>query len=205
MRYINDKKQLKTFFNKSYYNSINYLNYPLREKKYHNTSKDIINFFKLNPNDLLLDYGCAIGLLLRGYNSEGFNKVWGYDISNWAINESKNITSNTSSNIEILNDKTYKLTTALDVFEHMFDEDLDDILKKISTQTLVLRIPVKLKGDNDFYLEVSRKDKSHVNCKTQEEWISFIEGYGFNFKSSLNLPHIYNSKGCFCGYFIKKS
>ena len=36
-----------------------------------------------------------------------------------------------------------------EVFNYMFDEDLDDILKKISTQTLVLRIPVKLKGDND--------------------------------------------------------
>jgi hypothetical protein len=203
MSYINNKKELSEFFNESYYHSINYSDYTFREEKYLKTAKDLINTFNLTPSDTLLDYGCAVGFLMMGYKKLDLTNVYGFDISEWALNESKKKDLITTNDLNIVNDKEYKLTTVLDVFEHMFDEDIDIILDKVSTELLVVRIPVKLNGENDFHLEVSRKDLSHVNCKTKEEWINKIEKYNFKYETEIKTESIYDSPGVFCGYFKK--
>ena len=108
-----------------------------------------------------------------------------------------------SGELSVLDNKHYKLTTALDVLEHIFDEDINPILSTLNTEILLVRIPVKLDGEEDFHLEVSRKDLSHVNCKTREEWIQLINSHGFDFKDTINSKTVYDSPGVFCGYFIK--
>jgi hypothetical protein len=203
MKYITNKESLSDFFDENYYKSINYLDYTTREKKYSDTAKDLLDFFKLQPEDSILDYGCSIGLLMEGYKKLGINDVYGFDISKWAISESKKKNLNTSDSLEILNNKSYKLTTALDVFEHMFDDNLNEILPLINTEYLLVRIPVKLEGAEDYHLEVSRRDMSHVNCKTQEDWILFIENFGYKFQAEISTNTIYSADGCFCGYFKK--
>jgi ribosomal protein L11 methylase PrmA len=203
MNYIKTKEELLTFFNETYYQSINYSDYIFREEKYLKTAKDIIDTFNITPSDELLDYGCAIGFLLNGYKKLNIPQVYGFDISTWAINESIKKNLAVTNDLNILNDKTYKLTTVLDVFEHMFDDDIDNVLNRINTEILAVRIPVKLVNENDFHLEVSRKDPSHVNCKTKEEWISKIENHGFKYETEIKTKSIYDAPGVFCGYFKK--
>jgi ribosomal protein L11 methylase PrmA len=203
MNYINNKKELSEFFNKKYFHSINYSDYIFREEKYLKTAQNLINDFKITPSDNLLDYGCAVGFLISGFKKLNIHKIYGFDISEWAIDESKKKNLIVTNNLNILNDKKYKLTTVLDVFEHMFDEDVDTVLNILNTELLVVRIPVKLKDENDFYLEVSRKDLSHVNCKTKEEWINKIEGFNFKYEHEIQNESIFDSPGVFCGYFKK--
>ena len=94
------------------------------------------------------------------------------------------------------------MVTYMSMF-NMFDDDIDIVLNKINTELLVVRIPVKLTGEDDFHLEVSRKDLSHVNCKTKEEWINKIEKYNFKYKDNIITKSIFDSPGVFCGYFKK--
>ena len=207
MNYIKDHNELTNFFTEEYYRSINYSDYTLRKQKYRSTAEELISyFFLLNKQYLsILDYGCAIGMLLDGIqNKVPHAHLYGYDISQWAINNS------VSDNLYLTNDpsillKPHYLTTALDVFEHMFNRDIVKALNQLNTQLLIVRIPVKCNSDktNDFHLEVSRRDRSHVNCKTKGEWIDFIEEQGYQYVKTLILPTIYDAKGCFCGYFKK--
>lgn len=203
MSYIKNKKELIKYFNETYYNSINYLDYKLREEKYLNTAKDLIEFSQLFPLDNVLDYGCAVGLLMSGYENLNMVNVFGFDISEWALSESLKKNLKVSNNLDILHDKQYKLTTALDVFEHMFDEDVNLVLNLLNTEFLIVRIPVKLDGENDFHLEVSRRDPSHVNCKTKKEWVELIQSFGFKFLTEIKTENIYDTPGVFCGYFQK--
>ena len=95
------------------------------------------------------------------------------------------------------------MCTVLDVFEHMFDEQIHLFLKNLNTDKLVVRIPCKLKGENDFHLSVSRKDPSHVNCKTKEEWIDLFSKFNYKYSESIVTKSIYDSDGCFCGVFVR--
>jgi hypothetical protein len=203
MSYIKSKEELLTFFNEEYYHSINYSDYTFREIKYQKTAQDLINTFSLIPSDKILDFGCAIGFLMSGLKKLGINDIYGFDISDWALNESLNKGFNVTKDQNILCDKEYKLTTVLDVFEHMFDDQVDNVLDKLNTELLVVRIPVKLEGEDDFYLSVSKNDKSHVNCKTKEEWINKIEKYNFKYEAAIITESIYDAPGVFCGYFKK--
>ena len=81
MEYIKDQEQLHNFFNKEYYQSINYTDYTLREQKYEATALDILKMVEVSNQDALLDYGCALGFLLRGYRKAGIDNTYGFDIS----------------------------------------------------------------------------------------------------------------------------
>lgn len=201
MKYINNKQELTSFFNEEYYHSINYVDYELRKEKYFRTAEELVTLFDISEKDVILDYGCAIGLLLEGYRELNIHNVYGFDISEWAIDQAKKKGINVSSNLESLKNLSYKLTTVLDVFEHMFDEDVETVLNTINTDLLAVRIPTKIPGEVDFHLEVSRKDKSHVNCKTKEDWIKKISEHNFEYVSDILTNTVYDSKGVFCGYF----
>lgn len=203
MKYIEDKKELYDYFGESYYNSINYIGYQNRVEKYNNTALEIIELLNINKTDYVLDYGCATGLLLDGFRKQGLVNIFGFDISKWAVEKSQEKNLNVSFNKNILSKNNYKLTTVLDVFEHMFDDDIEFVLNKLTTDVLLIRIPVKLEGKYDFHLDVSKKDPTHVNCKTKEEWIDKIKNNNFKFKNTINTSTIYDSDGCFCGYFEK--
>lgn len=200
MNYIKTKKELNNFFTKEYYHSINYDNYTTRTKKYDKTSLELVKYFNMEKSTSILDYGCAVGMLLDGFRKAGLEDLNGFDISEWAVNNSIKNNLNLTTDPKILS-KYYCYTFSLDVFEHMFDDDVERVLNSLNTSYLVVRIPVKIMNDNDFYLEVSRQDKSHINCKTKGEWIDFIESHGYSFIKTLQLKNIYDSKGCFCGYF----
>jgi trans-aconitate methyltransferase len=203
MNYIKTKEELNNFFTKEYYTSINYTDYTSRIDKYNNTSQELYDHLNMTTSNSILDYGCAIGLLLNGFANKGSMNLTGFDISDWAVNNAINSSLKLTTDFDVIT-KGYDYTFALDVFEHMFDDDVDRVLENLNTKTLVVRIPCKLSGESDFHLEVSRKDKSHINCKTKGEWIDVIELHGYEFTHTLKLNSIYESAGCFCGVFIKK-
>ena len=200
--YIKTKKELKTYFSEEYYNSINYVDYTNRVLKYNKTALDLKNYFNIDGDDNILDYGCAVGMLLNGFKKLKLDNLCGYDTSEWAVSNAIDNGLKITADDNILKNK-YDYIISLDVFEHIFDDDISTVLNILDTKKLIIRIPVKQSEDSDFYLDVSRRDKSHINCKTKDEWIDFIESFGFIFKSTIATETMYDSKGCFCGYFTK--
>ena len=83
----------------------------------------------------------------------------------------------------------------LDVLEHIEDQELEEILSFIVAKELVVRIPVTAKEGEDFVLDVSKKDKTHVQKHSKTWWLHLFNRYGFHLKTVLRHTNIYDSKG----------
>lgn len=191
-------------YDKTYFTSDNYKNYLDREDRYFKTAEELYQtFYKvglINKDTKILDYGCAVGFLIKGLENIGLKNVFGYDISDWAIKEA------TKNNCKLIDDLkgTFEIGIFLDVLEHMTDNEILEIFKKVSFDRIIVRIPCSIDSEpNKFFLEVSRLDKTHINCKTSKQWVDFFNKIGYNSNFELNMSTIYNSKGCFCSIFIK--
>ena len=72
-----------------------------------------------------------------------------------------------------------------------------------SAEVLIARIPVTGPEEKQFHLDVSRRDITHINCKTKKEWASILKNFGYSAILDLNLSTIYSSTGVFCPLCIK--
>lgn len=196
-------------YDENYYKTLNYADYLSRQERYDKLQDDICGLLSdlglLKPDMNILDYGCAVGFLVKSFQDAGYKNTHGYDISDWAKKQARD---NGINNIwDVLPKEDYDLVTALDVFEHMGDKAVKDALLDIDTKILIVRIPVAVANqyevDLKFHLEVSRRDPTHINCKTAREWEEFITRYGmFRTCFKLNLHTIYDSPGVFCAMFV---
>jgi ribosomal protein L11 methylase PrmA len=195
-------------YDEKYYKTNNYENYLNKSERYEKLAIELIEFFdsiKLNfKYKNILDYGCAIGFFLDGLKKNNIEKTYGYDISSWALEQIDKKKHKIISYQEI-KENEFEIVFFLDVLEHMTDEQISDILLNLKSKKILVRIPVANKKGEDFFLEVSKKDKTHINCKTKEEWLSFLKKFQFNNYLKINLNNIYDSDGVFCALIFRDS
>ena len=178
-------------YDEIYFKSGNYNDYLKRYSKYQILAKEIKGFV-LEP---VLDFGCGVGFLVSALKEIEIESH-GYDISDWAIDYGKrslgisSITSDWKSSM-----KKCGTLFALDDFEHMSIREVKDVLNEVDAKIFIARIPVAFKKGEGFFLEESRKDITHINCLTKEEWEKIFQECGFNLISLLNFDKIWDSKG----------
>jgi len=183
-------------YTEHYYTSNNYSNYLERYGRYEKLTLEIVDLLnKLNlisKNSTILDFGCAVGFLLESLNKIGYSNCFGVEISDWARNEclKKNLSVFKETPI-----KKFDLLFVLDVLEHLTDSDIISNINKIKPKIIVLRIPVSEKEGENYYLDISRKDPTHINCKTKNQWKNLLKNLGFDVFLHLNLNTIYDSTG----------
>lgn len=195
-------------YNKEYFETGNYKNYSERELKYTKLSEELVKLLSelnlINKNYSIIDYGCGTGHLVKAFKNLNYNIV-GLDISEYAINEAKD-KSLPVEYIDINSEHLSKLRTdvfiCLDVLEHMVQKDVKTLFDKLDCICAIIRIPVASKYLGDFHLKISRKDATHINCKTANEWKVFFQPY-FSTILDLNLTSIYSSKGVISLLLIK--
>lgn len=194
---------MKNDFSEQYYKSVNYVNYLQREEKYKKLAKELVSFLEniclINKNSEILDFGCAVGFLTKSIFDLGYQNIYGVDISDWALEKAKNYNLCFSKDVN----KKSDVMIVLDVFEHMDDINIKKSILKAEPSIIICRIPVCKNKGEDFYLEVSKKDITHINCKTKQQWKSFFKENGYSTCLHLNLNTIYDSEGVFCAIFIK--
>lgn len=182
-------------YDKEYYETGNYVDYNERSLKYKKLATELSSLLKqLNLIDeytSILDYGCATGHLLEGFNSLGYYNICGVDISEYARTQCYNRGLNVCYPYD---DISVDIFIALDVFEHMTDEEIYKILRTTSMDTAIVRMPVASVLGGDFHLDISKKDLTHINCKTSGEWKDLFYNY-FSCILDLNLTSIYSSPG----------
>jgi SAM-dependent methyltransferase len=158
-------------------------------------------FHKFNVIDqesTILDYGCSLGFLIKGFEQIGFKNVSGYDISEWAVAQARSNECNILDHAQ----GTFDLGIFLDVLEHMTDQQIFELFGQLQLDKVLVRIPCAVVGQPDqFHLEISRRDPTHINCKTDQDWIKLFEKLGYSTCFRLNMSTIYDSPGCFCGLF----
>lgn len=188
-------------FDKEYYESNNYTNYLARQDRYIRLAKEVCEFMgKMNlMNAPVLDFGCAVGFLLKGLEQH-VEYCYGADISEWARKEA------THRGLDVRKTPDWKLNHgvvfALDVFEHMKELELQDFFYNIHTDVIVFRMPICANPGEDYVLECSKVDPTHVIRWTKEEWREFFRSNGYT-PIDLNLATIYNSDGVYAGFAVK--
>lgn len=184
----------------------NYKDYRL--KKFRNLMIDLIEILGLRKCDTILDAGCATGGLLNEFWKNGYKNIWGFDVSKWSVNWGRKNYPDLKTrllwgNVSISKD----VVLCLDVLEHLDGDDLEAFLESVRVGLsgyMVVRIPVsKAEGEN-YVLDVSRNDKTHLEPHCKGWWEKKLMDNGFELVRTVRKPTIYDSEGVFVGVFKKK-
>ena len=105
---------------------------------------------------------------------------------------------------KILDNVTHGVTFSLDVFEHMEVDQLNSLMQQLQSRAIVIRVPVCRNAGEDYVLECSRADATHVIRWTKNQWREFFSGFGY-VTLDLNLHTIYNSDGVFSAVAVDPS
>ena len=187
----------QTEFGPDYYRTGNYTDYLERGPRYERMARELDWLFRsigiADRHSRIIDYGCGAGFLTEALVNLGYSKTLGFDISESAKDECLKRLVVVPQELTVCD-----LTIALDVFEHMKDSDISKALLEMAPNALIARIPVALEQGRDFHLSISRRDPTHINCKTHPEWIGFLRMAGFRVVTRLDLCTIYTSPGVAC-------
>ena len=122
----------------------------------------------------VLDLGCGRGPYLFFWN--WFVKcLKGIELSEWAVNHAFHscvVQGDITKKKEYAN---FDLITAIDVLEHLNDEELGETLKNMIAHGKCFLFSIPFKGDPNL-----EKDKTHKQFRSKLEWISLLNSYGFN-------------------------
>ena len=129
------------------------------------------------PNDVLA-LGCGRGPYLYFWN--WFTSVAGIELSNWAVDNGfiKGIIQG-----DITDGRhypfTYDLITAIDVLEHLDDEQLDKTLTNMAKYGKRFLFSIPFIGDPNL-----ENDKTHKQFRTKDEWKELIAKHGIKVKDA---------------------
>ena len=170
----------------------NYQNYT--EKKYGYLCEELIKILWIEKDDNIVDRGCATWNLIREFANRGYTNIKGSDISEraiqyWIDNWLQDFLQ--SYNPEILSEDNQHVIMN-DVLEHMLEDDIREMLNG-TNWLITLRLPVCAKEWEDYVLECSRVDKTHIQRHTKDRWIELFNECGYTVET-INWKHIYDSK-----------
>jgi SAM-dependent methyltransferase len=202
-------------YNQAYYTNNNYAGYLERFERYEKMVQELeYELFRILKLDFkykpVLDYGCGVGFVVKGFRNLGYSKVFGYDHSEWAIDWGrKNLFSNDPPLIDSelrhtlhrLGKENVNLMTAFDVFEHMSEFEIIDVLNLYTPKHILVRIPLTKEDGGKFILPVSEADPTHITRLTRESWMNFFTNNDYTFLFNINLGNIYDTDGVMCAMF----
>jgi SAM-dependent methyltransferase len=129
----------------------------------------------ITTEDKVLDFGCALGFIVKSFRLLGIN-AWGYDISEYAIN---NVPSDTEEYVYrgiTWRSKTWDWIICKDVLEHIPYEEIDETLQNLRGCGANIFVVVPL-ADGDKYNEpLYELDATHIIRENIEWWKDRFNG-----------------------------
>lgn len=133
----------------------------------------------------VLDFGCGPGVMIDLMAKRGM-EYYGCDYSVEArelyLQHYGQFPNRYLSNLAEALERDYDVLLALDVFEHMTDDEIGSLLRQVR------QIP-------ELLLNISRTKRipGHINLKSDSEWIEFMsaKGYVFEEKRTKALRNVY--------------
>ncbi len=141
-----------------------------------------IDYFNLNENSTVLDYGCGLGFYSHALRYLGIDDVWGYEISKHACKSGyglmkERIKDDTNFFRSLTFDKGIDLIICYDVLEHLSEQTakllIEELYGLIKDSGHVF-FSICMKGNPMF-----KKDKTHITEKPRIWWEYWIEQAGF--------------------------
>lgn len=138
----------------------------LKPSQFHKKYREISSLLKLNPKDNICDYGCGNGDLSFFLSLKYNCSLTAIDYSPSAIkicrqklklfkkntNPKANIKFINKNNLQIPKLKKIKAVFFCDVFEHLYDQEIDLVLSKISDWNS--KPYILIHTDNNIYLKI---------------------------------------------------
>lgn len=155
----------------SYLNDANY------HKLFEHTADHLVKH--LNPKTVL-ELGCGPGVFVSSLLERG--------VSAKGIDRNRHFKKLNDEHIILADLKTYQIEqpvdmiTSIEVFEHMADEELENILSQIAANCkwfVFSSTPHSSPADAEW---------GHVNIKSKAEWINFFKPYGLKLMHNWALP-----------------
>lgn len=189
-------------YEEDYYKTLNYSDYLSRGVRYEKTAQELSSLLRsvglLKKGSKVLDYGCAVGFLTKAFQQLGYAS-FGFDISTWATEQAELNGVSMLSNAE----GDFDCVFYLDVLEHMTDSEIIEVFSNVDSPCSIVRIPCSTDEGKTYHLEISNKDKTHINCKTKACWKKFFLDQGVKTILPINTLTVYDSEGVFCALLIK--
>lgn len=131
-------------------------------------------YLALKDDDSILDFGCARGFLCKAMRKIGV-QAWGYDISDWAIQNCDEDVKPFVSNH--LNGSSYSAIVSKDTLEHIPLEDLRGLLRWMSgaSSKLFFILPLAKKTGGEYVHPKEELDATHVNRFTLTDWMLLFQ------------------------------
>ena len=140
----------------------------------------IIDEMEIKPHHTILDYGCAKGYLVKALRLL-HRQAWGVDISEYAISKVDKEINGYCTTISKLGKSEIPLKfdycIAKDVFEHIPEEELRQLLKSLAADKMLVVVP--LGKDGEYIAPANRLDITHVICQDKKWWKDLFEDTGW--------------------------
>jgi hypothetical protein len=175
-------KNPQALFDEDYYlnglatHKSNYENYHWMPETTTNMAHYLIRHLGIRQNDSILDFGCARGYIVKAMRNLKI-QAFGYDVSEWAINncdeEVKQFVSNTFMNVRY----AYDFILAKDVFEHIPEIELSKIIPQLLKwvqNSLFITVPLTSFRDGPYVCPRDEMDATHVIRWTVVDWMNFL-------------------------------
>jgi len=155
---------------------------------------EMIQFLEINRNELILDFGCAKGYLVKAFRLLHY-EAFGYDISEYALSTAPTEIQGYLSNDLFSNSygwySRYDWIIAKDVFEHVPYDQIDQLLSILRTTCNYMFVIVPLGANNEYNIPVYENDKTHIIRESLDWWEHKFEQVGFTVERAIyEVQHI---------------
>jgi cyclopropane fatty-acyl-phospholipid synthase-like methyltransferase len=162
-----------------------YENYRWLPQRIYREIRAVINLLGIEPNQSVLDFGCAKGYWVKGFREYGV-RAFGCDISTYAISKADKAVKKYLT-LTIPNRK-FDYVVSRNTFEHLDEKELGKVLKWFTriTKTLFFTVPLVDPQTKDYVMQMP--DVTHKIRWTSAQWMSFAEKHGWVYTTSY--PHV---------------
>lgn len=138
----------------------------------------LIGHLKITEEHKILDYGCAMGYLVKAFRLLGV-EAYGYDISYYAYDNAPNDVKEFLYDWIGWADKKWDFVIAKDVLEHVERTEMDLLISRFSSCAKEVLVIVPVGDGKKYYEELFERDKTHIIREDLPWWIQQFEAHGF--------------------------
>lgn len=151
----------------------------------------MVRHLGIRPDDIILDYGCARGYIVRAFRELGYS-AWGHDISQWALeNADEKVKEFLIANDSTILNGSFDWIIAKDVLEHVqFAADVIKELMEVARIGVFAVVPLSSVNGDRYVVPEYEEDVTHIHRLTLATWVSFFAQPGWSVTASYRVPGV---------------